>query len=288
MSGTSSNIALLQHWAYPTKKWQTQLSYSPWSTALTGIPNPIYHQEHQTHPTSHYQSTNHTVIAFPLPAYTRIQFIGKHHEYGYQKLLLAPLVSTNMVYLPPTYETTASVLGVKCAIAMHLTGVRHYIIKKMECWSTDTLLIYIHEKISAFSEGISKQMAHDTFNSFSFLITSLSNQHMVWRYSPTPQLNSHQQIPIKQKCLSHIVLNTKHRSQHKYQPLLLRQPWQQTCIDFLTKCDLSSWDDTLSPLHAHHDLDSWIFPSTNLMVSWRMLSLLSSYKQSILWLFLAI
>ena len=44
------------------------------------------------------------------------------------------------------------------AMAMHLTGVRHDIIKKMGRWSSNTFLIYIHEQISAFSAGVSKQM----------------------------------------------------------------------------------------------------------------------------------
>ena len=44
------------------------------------------------------------------------------------------------------------------AMAMHLTGVQHNIIKKMGHWSSDSFLIYTHEQISAFLAGISKQM----------------------------------------------------------------------------------------------------------------------------------
>ena len=51
-------------------------------------------------------------------------------------------------------------LHVGVAMAMHLTRVQHDIIKKMGRWSSDTFLIYIHEQISVFSAGVSKQMTH--------------------------------------------------------------------------------------------------------------------------------
>ena len=44
------------------------------------------------------------------------------------------------------------------AMAMHLNGIPHNVIKKMGRWSTDTFLMYIHEHISAYSAGISAQM----------------------------------------------------------------------------------------------------------------------------------
>ena len=45
------------------------------------------------------------------------------------------------------------------AIAMHLAGGAHSIIKKMGRWSSDTFLMYIHEQIAALSSGVSKQMS---------------------------------------------------------------------------------------------------------------------------------
>lgn len=45
------------------------------------------------------------------------------------------------------------------AMALHLTGTRPETIQKMGRWSSDTFLMYIHEQISAFSQGLSIKMA---------------------------------------------------------------------------------------------------------------------------------
>jgi len=44
-------------------------------------------------------------------------------------------------------------------MAMHLNGVDRDTIRKMGRWSSDTFLMYIHEQIAAFSDGISKKMS---------------------------------------------------------------------------------------------------------------------------------
>lgn len=45
------------------------------------------------------------------------------------------------------------------AMAMKLNGIDRDTIKKFGRWSSDTFLMYIHEQISAFSAGVSKQMS---------------------------------------------------------------------------------------------------------------------------------
>ena len=46
------------------------------------------------------------------------------------------------------------------AMALHISKVSDNIIKKMGRWSSDTFLMYIHEQISIFAKGLSKQMSH--------------------------------------------------------------------------------------------------------------------------------
>jgi hypothetical protein len=43
-------------------------------------------------------------------------------------------------------------------MAMKLNDIDRDTIKKFGQWSSDTFLMYIHEKISAFSAGVSKKM----------------------------------------------------------------------------------------------------------------------------------
>ena len=43
-------------------------------------------------------------------------------------------------------------------MAMHLNGCTNLAIQKQGRWSSDTFLMYIHEQISAFSEGVSTRM----------------------------------------------------------------------------------------------------------------------------------
>ena len=55
------------------------------------------------------------------------------------------------------------------AMALHLTGADVNTIKKMGRWSSDTFLMYIHEQISHFSKGLSRQMAqHIPFHNVQF------------------------------------------------------------------------------------------------------------------------
>lgn len=46
------------------------------------------------------------------------------------------------------------------AMAMHLNGVDAITIRKMGRWKSDTFLMYIHEQISAFAEGVSLKMSN--------------------------------------------------------------------------------------------------------------------------------
>jgi len=66
------------------------------------------------------------------------------------------------------------------AMAMHLAGVSHSIIKKMGRWSSDTFLMYIHEQIAALSSGVSKQMSQ----SFEFHNIAFQPAHGPVLHSP--------------------------------------------------------------------------------------------------------
>ena len=45
------------------------------------------------------------------------------------------------------------------AMALHLAGASDNTVKKMGRWSTDTFLMYIHEQIAVFSNGLSAKMS---------------------------------------------------------------------------------------------------------------------------------
>ena len=46
------------------------------------------------------------------------------------------------------------------AMAMYLNGVPHDTIRKMGRWASDTFLMYVHEQISAVSEGVAIKMSN--------------------------------------------------------------------------------------------------------------------------------
>ena len=59
----------------------------------------------------------------------------------------------------PTKSLSSHSLRAGGATAMHLNGISSSTIRKMGRWSSDTFLMYIHEQIAAFSQGVSQKMA---------------------------------------------------------------------------------------------------------------------------------
>lgn len=74
------------------------------------------------------------------------------------------------------------------AMAMHLSGVKYDVIKKMGRYSSNTFLMYIHEQISALSAGVSTQMSQQfVFHNIAFqrAVTQVQKSSNNCLYTPT-------------------------------------------------------------------------------------------------------
>ena len=61
----------------------------------------------------------------------------------------------------PRQSVSSHSLRAGGAMAMKLNGIDRDTIKKFGRWSSDTFLMYIHEQISAFSQGVSTTMSNE-------------------------------------------------------------------------------------------------------------------------------
>ena len=72
------------------------------------------------------------------------------------------------------------------AMAMYLQGIDPNTIKKMERWSSDTFLMYIHEQMSAISTGVSHKMSTNIcFHNIAFQLAA-----------PLPSIKRHGQLKL--------------------------------------------------------------------------------------------
>jgi hypothetical protein len=156
------------------------------------------------------------------------------------------------------------------AMGHHLNNVPTHLIQKMGRWSSDTLLVYIHEQITVFSTGLSTAMGKN------LLIPkpcSAQTDNPVYKQKLTPAIQTPFPIdntPRKKQCIIHDLYGANSwyntpATTHNFQSLTTNE--SQTLSLALNKTLSTAM--SFNPLHddAYFEIATGLLASTSLPIS---------------------